>query len=394
MSSSNRVRITSIPEVTYAVTPPSGNFSTARFTGESLSGTPSTTESQQIRSDRYGSGQIVTGLEVGGDLNFELAKEATFEQYLESVMYNSWNVQAPVTVDITVDADLMTLTRATGDWNTTLQVGDFFTTEDFANQENNTRFQVIAINSATVIKVIAKNSLIDEVGEDITYTRADRLAIGTTVKSFSMEKAFLDLTTKAIIYPGMIGNTFNLNIAYGELISGTIGFVGAGRIVADQASEFITNGRTINAAANTASMNGSIDMPFLSSSLAGVLADEDFCIQSLAINLDNNNQAQNCIGRIGPKGYSAGTGAVTVDLSTYLADDNWELTAKKLSQEPFALGFMVENADGGYGFYLPAVQVSFDDPSSGGANQEISMEASGTAKVGSNGESPLYIYRF
>jgi hypothetical protein len=76
-----------------------------------------------------------------------------------------------------------------------------------------------------------------------------------------------------------------------------------------------------------------------------------------------------------------------------LKDGNWGLLAKKLSQEAFAIGFMVKNTDGWYGFYMPAIQVSFDDPASGGQNQEISMEMTGTAKVGSGGESALSIYR-
>jgi len=77
-----------------------------------------------------------------------------------------------------------------------------------------------------------------------------------------------------------------------------------------------------------------------------------------------------------------------------LKDGNWDLLARKLSQDPFAIGFMVKNSGGGYGFYIPALQVSFDDPNSGGANQDVSMDMSGQAKVGSSGESALTIYRF
>lgn len=66
MSSSNLVRVAFIEEVAYGVTPGAGNFETARFTSENLSGTPDTVESQQIRTDRMSSGQVVTGLQVAG----------------------------------------------------------------------------------------------------------------------------------------------------------------------------------------------------------------------------------------------------------------------------------------------------------------------------------------
>ena len=403
MSSSNRVRLAVIEETTLGVVPPAGNFSTVRFTSESLSGTPTTTESQQIRSDRQSSGQIVTGLEVGGDIEFELCKDPTFEQLLASVMMNTWETQVLQTVDLELTVDntnplipLYTLVRDSGDWNTTLDVGDIFVTTGFTNTQNNTQFQVLQIVSATVIRVSANaalEALVAEEATGTTYKRGDRINIGTITRSFSMEKAFLDLTNKALIYNGMNGSTFDLNVAYGEIVTGSLGFSGTKRTEADSAVEFITNGRTINPASSTNSMNGSVDMPFISSSILGTMEGVDFCIQSLALALDNNLSPQNCIGLIGPKSYSAGTAAITVDLSSYLGNDNWEVLAKKLSQEAFSIGFLIQNLDGWYGFYIPAIQVSFDDPSSGGANQDISIEMSGTAKIGANGENALYIYR-
>lgn len=396
MSSSNLVRVTYIEESTLGETPAVGDFSTVRFNSESLSGTPTTTSSAQIRSDRLSSGQISTGLEVGGDLNFELAKDSAFEDFMESAMLNSWDVQALQTVDLTITAIGKLITRASGDWNTTIDVGDIITLAGFVNSTNNTQAQVVAINSATEIKVVFNESagaVVDEVGSGTTYQRADRLSIGSTKKSFSMEKAFLDLTDKALIYKGMLANTMNLSVAYGEIISGTFGFNGTNYVDADSAAEFITDGRTINASSTTNAMNGSIDMPFINSSATGTLDEATFCIQNVAINLNNNYTPETCIGFQAPQDYSAGEATVEITLSAYLSDANWSIIAKKLTQDPFAIGFMVKNAGGFYAFYLPAVQVSFSDPASAGANQQVSLEMTGTAKVGASGESSLFIYR-
>jgi hypothetical protein len=396
MSSSNRVRVTFIEESVLGTTPIAGDFDTARFISESLSGTPSTAESQQIRADRLPSGQVVTGLELGGDLNFELAKESQLEKFMQSAMFNTWDTQALQTVDLEIDATAKTIERASGDWNTTVDVGDFITLGGFVNSVNNTQAQVLEVVSPTVVRVSfneANGPVVDEVATATTYKRADRLAVGTTKKSFSIEKAFLDLTNKAINYKGMMVDTMNLEVNYGEIVNGSFTFAGTRYEPADQASEFITNARTINPPATTNSMNGSIDMPIIASALGGTFGDVDFCIQSVGLTLNNNLSVQNCIGEIAPKDYSPGTAGVEVTLSTYLSDDNWEALALKLSQSPFALGFMIKNVDGWYGFYLPAVQVSFEDPASAGANQEVSLEMTGTGKVGANGESPLYIYR-
>lgn len=396
MSSSNLVRLSVIEEAVLGQTPVSGNFSTVRFNSENLSGTPTTTQSQQIRSDRLSSGFTNVGVEIGGDISFELAKDAVFEKFMESAMLNLWNVQALQTVDLEIVASAKTIERASGDWNSTLEVGDIITLAGFTSAVNNTQAQVIEIQSATIIKVVFNETngvVVDEVGVGTTYKRADKLSIGSTKKSFTFEKAFLDLTTKALIYRGKMANTMALNVAYGEIINGTFGFNGTKYETADTAAEFATFGRTIDAASTTNAMNGSVDMPFVISSSAGTLDEATFCIQSVALNLNNNMQAMTCIGENSPVDYSPGEATVEISLSAYLADANWNLLAKKITQDPFALGFLVKNAGGFYGFYMPAVQTSFSDPSSAGANQQISIELTGQAKVGASGESSLFIYR-
>jgi len=392
MSSSNRVRVTLIEEATYGVTPGAGNFETLRYTSEALSGTPETTESQQIRTDRQSSGQVVTGLTVGGDTNHELAKEDVIDSLIESAMYSTFATSAPVAVDLTVDTTLKTITRSAGDWNSDIAVGDLLILTGFANTENNTEVMVTEIDSATVINFVGKD-MVDEVGAGTSYELADKIAIGITKKSFSIEKKFEDLTTKGINYRGMIASQMSMALTYGEIASTTFTFQGNDYVTADQASDLMTDGRTINGAATSNSLNGSVDMPFLINSASGTLDETTFCIQSVELTLNNNLTAQTCIGETAPKDYSEGTASIEVSITAYLEDANWDLLSKKLTQEPFSVGFLVKNVDGYYAFFLPAVQVSFDDPASPGQNQDVFLNMSGTAKVGANGESALTIYK-
>lgn len=383
-----------IKEVAYGVTPPAGNFETARFTSESLSGTPGTAESQQIRVDRQSSGQVVTSLDVGGDLNFELAKEQAIDDFFESAMASSWQTFTVINADLTINMTAKTITRAAGAWPVTLERGDIITLGGFTNPKNNVQVIVSEVTSSTVIEFAGPDGMVDEVATGTTFEQADKLKIGTTIKSFSMQKEFTDLTTKAIIYPGMFASAMSLSVAHGSIITGTFTFSGNGYDVVDAAIDFITDGRTVNPAATTNSMNGSVDMPFIVTDISGSLASTDFCIQSVEINLDNQVTPKNCIGVIAPTGYSLGTAQVGVNLSAYLENENWEILPKKLDQTPFAVGFAVKNAAGGYGFFMPAVQVSFDDPSSGGQNQDVLLEMQGVAKIGANQESSLTIFRF
>jgi len=394
MSSSNRVKIAAIKEVSYGVTPGAGNFSDCRYTSESLSGTPDTTESQQIRTDRMSSGQVVTGLDVGGDLNFELAKETPLEDFMASAMFSAWNVQAPTTRDLEVDATAKKIIATTGSFITDgFKKGDFAKLSTMVSAANNVRLLITSV-SALELEYISENPLVDETKVNAVLTRADKLTIGTTPSSFSIEKIFTDLTTKAIDYVGMLVGAMTINAQYGELMTGSFTFAGNGYKAVDQAADMMTNGRTINPAATSDTINGSIDMPFLATSATtGVLSADDLCIQTVSIELDNNLTDLTCIGKAAPENYDPGTAAISVSLSTYLKDSSWSLLPKKLTQEPFELAFAVLNSYGGYGFYIPALQASFDDPASAGQNQQVSLELEGVAKVGPNGESALTIYR-
>lgn len=393
VASANLVRVVLIPESSYGETPGSGNFKTVRFTGETLSGTPDTTESKLLRIDRQPSGQVVTGLQVGGNLNIELAKDAVTDLILSSAMNNAWDVLAPVTVDLDIVASTKRITRDSGDWSTALVIGDIITLAGMAQAANNTQVMIVEFISATVIRVEPKGTLVDETGSGSSYTRADKLTVGTSKKSFSMEKCFTDLTTKAINYRGMIVNTLDLTVAYGELISGVVGLLGNNYEAVSSSGDMMTDGRTIDAAATTNTLNGSVDMPILVSSAAGTLGASNFQIKSVAMKLDNGDQAQTAIGVPAPFDYSLGTCKVGLDISAYLDNNSWSMLAKKLSQDPIALGFMVQNAGGFYGFYMPAVQVSFEDPAAPGQNQDVLLNMKGMAKVGNNQESNITIYR-
>ena len=85
MSSANRVRVAYIKETAYGVTPTAtvpDPWRELRKTSESLSGTPSTTESAEARTDRQSAGQITTGLEVKGNVEAELAGSICFKDML------------------------------------------------------------------------------------------------------------------------------------------------------------------------------------------------------------------------------------------------------------------------------------------------------------------------
>jgi hypothetical protein len=371
----------------------SGSFQIARFTSEQYSGTPQTTESAQIRTDRMSSGQIVTGLSVEGGHNFELAKEQAIEDFMESAMFNNWQTSSQISGTFSLNLSTKKLIRTVGSFiDEGVKVGDFLQLGSFANSANNVVVMAMAVTDLEVT-FAHPPGMATASAEAATYQICDKLTIGTTKKSMTVEKTFTDLSNKALIYRGCLVSQMELNVEYGSLVNGSFQVMGNDYESADAANEFASYGEFFQESATTNSMNGSVDMPFVATNVTGSWEQDAFCLQNLNLSLNNNLQVQNCIGKAAPEDYSPGTAGITASLNSYLKDANWGMLAKKLSQEPFALGFMIKNVDGFYGFYIPALQVSFDDPQAGGANQEISMEMNGTCKVGAGGESSLNIYR-
>jgi hypothetical protein len=374
----------------------SGEFKTARFTSEQYSGTPETTESAQIRTDRLSSGQIVTGLTVEGGHAFELAKEEAIEDFMESAMFNDWVQSSEISGTFEIDLSSgIKLKRSSGNFQSEgVVVGDFIKLSDFVDAGNNVIVMAMAFeDSGQTIVLAGPSGMVDIAPEAAKYQVCDKLSIGVDKKSLTIEKTFTDLTTKALIYRGCLVSQMTLTVEYGSLISGSFDTMGNDYVAADAANEFASYNEYFADPATSNSMNGSVDMPFVATNVTGTWEQDAFCLQNLELQLNNNLTVQNCIGRAAPQDYSPGTAAITASLSSYLKDANWNMLAKKLSQEPFSLGFLVKNLDGYYGFFIPALQVSFEDPASGGQNQEISIEMQGTCKVGSSGESSLTIYR-
>ncbi len=92
MSSGARVTTHYIPEATPGVTPVSpaaGAWKTMRLTGNTLSPTTNTEQSDEIVSDRMTQGSIITGMTIGGDLTGELSY-GTFDDWLEAAFYGTW----------------------------------------------------------------------------------------------------------------------------------------------------------------------------------------------------------------------------------------------------------------------------------------------------------------
>ena len=398
MSSSNAVSVTYIDETVYGTTPTvtgATAIQQIRFTNESLSGTPLTVESGNIRIDRMSSGQVITGLEVGGDIGFELSRDVFIDKFLSMGMMSTWqSATADISsVSFTIDGsnDQQGDLAGTG-VGTGINVADVLKVtaggEDYV-------FQVITVTDADNLVVGCKRGQANFTGA--TSRRPAYVDIGSAQQSVTLSKAYEDVVDVSDdeysqSYSGTIVSGFNINVEYGSICTGTFNLSANGYSQEKPSLQqnVVTAGGTVNAAPTAQPINASVDVPIVSTENLPT----NFCITSFAITLSNGLTPQNCIGKAAPTRYELGTASISIEAGAYLGASAYEaLMGKKLTQEGVPMTFILKNGDGGYALHFPAIQLSFPDPGASGANQQVMIEASGQAKVGASGESQLRIYQ-
>lgn len=106
MGSANRVRISSIAEVTKGVTPATPALQVDRWLSESLNYNVENVQSEEIRPDRTEGDLVQVGGDASGDLNFEFSY-GTFDHYLAQAFCNNWVDGAlPTDPDVLVNGTL------------------------------------------------------------------------------------------------------------------------------------------------------------------------------------------------------------------------------------------------------------------------------------------------
>lgn len=384
MSSSNLVRVAYKELVTPGVIP-SGDWSTMRKTSESLTGTPTTVESEEARSDRQSNGQVAVGLEVTGDINFEMANSDCYWDYIRSAMKKTaFTPAVTVTAALTLDAAAKTIARPSGSFITDgLVVGSLFQLTGFVNAKNANKLTYISSVSALSIGIIG-NDLVNEVGT--AGVSPEYLTIGVQDVIFAVEKNFLDLDDKTILYMDELVDVWSMAFEYGAVVTGTFSMLGAG--YTPNPTPPATDSVTVTPATSEVPLNASSDVGL--TIIDGVAAD--FCIQALGFTLSNNHDPSNCMGHLAPEGYAPGTASIEVNMSAYLVNENFDYLEKKLSLTPVDVTYSARNVDGGIAVRFPAAQLSFPDPAQAGRDEQVTLDMAGTAKPGTAGQS-MYVYR-
>lgn len=263
--SADTLRLASVFETTRGQTPTTTpSWDIQRVTGEGLTFNPTATFSNEMDATRNVRDSILTGGEVSGDINFELSWNAPWQDLLSSVMCNNWgSIPAGVT-------------------------------------GNN-----------------------HETGPDDDTDRpwgADDLFVGSSLKTYTFEKRF-KLDGPGFVYHrynGCLMNTFSLTVTPNEPISGSFGVLGSGLTLGTGEIAGSTYESPGSEPVFTALKVTDISMY---SSTAGDMRFDDYCFNSVTLNINNNARRTACIGPDTLSQVVLGRCEITWDMNVYFADN-------------------------------------------------------------------------
>jgi len=205
---------------------------------------------------------------------------------------------------------------------------------------------------------------------------------------FSVETAFQDIG-QFMTQDGMVPGTFNLEIATGAIVTGTIGFEGRETALV-QASVLGDSGNFTTLESQPGDVvNATTDVGDLVKDGSPLLA----CIQSISLNGEAGLRMQNCVGEKFPRGIGTGRFNLTGSMTVYFEDA--DLFTDFIEHNTISLEFSITDSEGiSYYFTIPALKISQDEIAPGGIDQDVFENIEFTAFRDATTDTMFQIDRF
>lgn len=221
-----------IAESTYGTTPGSPSMTAMRITGDDLNLTKESFLSNELRADR----EIVDfrhgNKQVGGGLNFELAFDTSFDDFFLALLgASSWSNAATITgtgiAFVNGTPDTITDT-GNGFVTAGFEVGDKVTVSGAGSGSNSGLTVTLTAVAAGTLTISETTVVNQSAGGSVTLTASRKFAkVGTTVKSFSLERQFTDITKYQQIVGARV-NSLALSVQPNAIVTGNFGILAKG----------------------------------------------------------------------------------------------------------------------------------------------------------------------
>jgi hypothetical protein len=208
MSATNRSSLAYVAEVTKGTTPASPTFKGLRHTSDSFAQTPTHVTSNEIRSDRQVTDQIMTDLATAGSVGIELSF-AAYDDFLEAALQGTWS-NNPVIIVATLDteiSDVATSIVTVASGGAAFKTGMLVALSGFTTPANNKLATVVSSTATTVTFAAATFA-----------AEAAPIPVGATMRVVGMQGAAGDIVATA---NGLTSTTIDfttLGLSLGEWV--------------------------------------------------------------------------------------------------------------------------------------------------------------------------------
>lgn len=372
---SNRVALRQVAEVTWGATPASPALKAVRFTSESLNYNADFITSEEIRSDRMTPDTIQVSSSADGEINGEWSY-GSYDEFIASALYSTWATSGTVKT-----ASTLAIVKTPGSPNTwaitdsgndlathAWVVGQFIRVSGFAVA--GTFFaEILSIAAGSISVSPLTNVASEAAGASVTITPMNYVRNGITKSSFTLQKAFTDLTTPEMWnFTGARVSKWELELATGSILNTVFGFLAKDANMTE--TQFA--GATVTAA-NTNTVLNAVG------NVAAIVFDGDpggttYYFNSLKISLDNSLRGQEAVGTLGFIGVEAGRLKIEGDIELYF--ENSSLFDKFRAATAFSLSFLARDAAGNaYIVTIPRAKYTSMEIVAGGNDQDIFAKA-------------------
>lgn len=374
---SNQVALRYVAEVTLGTTPTTPTLSAIRFTGEDLNFNIGFEKSEEIDSTRMVTDTIQVEASADGSIKGELSY-ATYDDFFEAGLFTTW---ATTGTAVTAATDLI-LNKTAGTPNTyalestvtdftthSWVVGQFLKIAGFS-PAGTFYAQIVSIAANSVVIYPLTDFIDDAAGDSVTVTPMNYLRNGTTRKSFTIQKAFTDLTTPVYYnFLGCVVDSIMFTIETKSIMKMEFGFIGK--------SGSMTTTQFASASLGTANTNGVMSSV---GNVTAIVFDGDpgssttYYFNKLELEVNNNVRGQDAVGTLGFIGIVPGRMELTGKIELYF--ETSALFTKFQNATAFALSIMVADASGQrYILTIPRAKYTSMEIVAGGLDEDIFVSA-------------------
>lgn len=214
----------------------------------------------------------------------------------------------------------------------------------------------------------------------------DRIINGTTRRSLTIEKAFLDQTTPTYIaMSGMVAGSLSLSFSSRQMITGSVDFSGTTAVQGTSAY-----GTTYSAATTESVMAANVNVGRIAE--AGTTVTSPNHIRDFTIQMTNNLRVLDAVGQAQAIDIGAGEVGVTGQINTYFGDNT--LYTKLLASTATSLNARATFGTRGMIVTLPRVKFTGGAPAASGKNTDVYLPLDYRAAIDSTTNSEISLDRF